>query len=63
MPRVSTKPDDEIPPGAGLECRRCGCKHFRVVYARRTANYGILRLRECRHCGRRISTVEKEKRV
>ena len=43
----------------GLECRACGCKHFRVVYTRPTWGNRILRRRECRHCGRRITTWEK----
>ena len=53
------------PPGhadaeRGIECPLCGCHHFRVVYTRRQAGR-ILRRRECRHCGRRLSTVERPK--
>ncbi len=44
---------------AGLVCQTCGCRHFYVIYTRR--QFGkIFRRRECRHCGRRISTREKE---
>lgn len=56
---------DEIDGGEGadepmgLECRSCGCRHFEVVYTRRAAGR-IIRRRQCRHCGRRISTTERE---
>jgi len=43
----------------GLECRHCGCKHFRVIYTRPTWGGRIMRRRECRHCGKRITTWEK----
>jgi len=43
----------------GLECPRCGCHHFRVLYTRRAWGGRILRRRECRHCGRRVTTYEK----
>ena len=43
----------------GLECRHCGCKHFRVVYTRPTWGGRIMRRRECRHCGKRMTTWEK----
>ena len=43
----------------GLECRRCGCKHFRVLYTRASQGGQIKRRRECRHCGKRITTWEK----
>ena len=43
----------------GLECRYCGCKHFRVIYTRATWGGRIMRRRECRHCGKRVTTWEK----
>ena len=46
---------------AGLTCRGCGCRHFYVIYTRRTAGRKVVRRRECRNCGRRITTVEQEK--
>jgi transcriptional regulator NrdR family protein len=42
----------------GIECPRCGCRHLYVVYTRHR-NKKILRVRECRHCGRRIKTYEQ----
>ena len=43
----------------GIECPKCGCRHFRVLYTRRAWGGRILRRRECRHCGRRLTTYEK----
>ena len=43
----------------GLECPRCGCQHFRVLYTRRAWGGRLLRRRECRYCGRRITTYEQ----
>jgi transcriptional regulator NrdR family protein len=42
----------------GLACPGCGCAHFRVLYTRRSIGGRILRRRECRHCGRRVTTYE-----
>jgi hypothetical protein len=44
--------------GNGLACRKCGCRHFKVVYTR-PAPGAIRRLRECRNCGRRVVTTER----
>ena len=43
----------------GLVCRWCGGKHFRVVYVRPTWGGRIMRRRECRHCGKRMTTWER----
>ena len=45
----------------GLKCRRCGCGHFYVVYTRRAPGGRLMRRRECRNCGRRMTTLEQEK--
>lgn len=45
---------------AGLECPQCGCRHFHVVYTRAFRPGQIIRRRECRHCGRRMTTTEEE---
>jgi len=42
----------------GLECRYCGCKHFRVICARPTWGGRIMPQRECRQCRKRMSTWE-----
>lgn len=46
------------PPQRGLVCQSCGCRHFHVVYTRRGAGGRLIRRRECRHCGKRITTWE-----
>jgi len=43
----------------GLECRACGGKHFRVICTRPAWGGRILRRRECRNCGKRMTTWEK----
>ncbi|MFW6061192.1 MAG: hypothetical protein ACOC93_00130 [Planctomycetota bacterium] len=42
----------------GLKCRNCGCRQLRVVYTRSAWGGRIKRRRECRHCGRRMTTWE-----
>lgn len=41
----------------GLECPRCGCQHFYVVYTRPRKGR-IIRRKECRYCGNRVLTHE-----
>lgn len=43
----------------GIACPRCGCRDLRVIYTRHQRGGRIRRRRECRHCGRRITTDEK----
>ena len=45
--------------GVGLVCPRCNGRDFRVIYTRRQEHDTIVRRRECRHCGRRITTRER----
>jgi transcriptional regulator NrdR family protein len=42
----------------GIACPVCGCRHFRVLYTRRALGGRLLRRRECRHCGQRVTTYE-----
>lgn len=42
----------------GIECRKCGCRDLRVIYTRHRPKR-IVRRRECRHCGKRVTTFEK----
>jgi transcriptional regulator NrdR family protein len=42
----------------GLACRHCGCRDLPVVYTRPKHGGRIMRRRECRHCGRRVTTWE-----
>lgn len=50
-------PPPPAPEPVGIECPRCGCRHFEVL---KTFRYpkGIRRRKECRHCGRRVNTYE-----
>lgn len=43
---------------AGLECPDCGCCDFYLVKIVRGNGY-VRRRRECRHCGRRVTTTER----
>ena len=54
-PTNQSQPDDD----RGLACPECRCRHFFVVYVRRAKHQRVMRRRECRNCGRRITTYEK----
>jgi transcriptional regulator NrdR family protein len=43
----------------GLRCRQCGCRHFHVIYTRAAWGSKLIRRRECRHCGNRVTTCER----
>lgn len=58
MSETVAKPEREPEP-RGILCPRCGCGHFEVVYTRRIPGGAIRRRRECRHCGRRVTTTER----
>ena len=58
MPRITRDNPTRDGEKLGLVCRRCGCQHFRVVYLRRLPSGVLLRRRECRHCGTRMTTRE-----
>lgn len=49
-----TTPD----PPAGIVCPRCGCADLRAYCTRRLRKNRIRRYRTCRHCGKRITTIE-----
>lgn len=46
----------------GICCPGCGCAMMYVVYTRQRANH-VFRLRECRYCGRRVTTRERMQEV
>jgi transcriptional regulator NrdR family protein len=52
------KLSNETTATKGFECPKCGCRHMYVVYTRQRMKK-IFRVRECRHCGRRITTWEQ----
>ncbi|MFL5241262.1 MAG: hypothetical protein ACJ8FY_04080 [Gemmataceae bacterium] len=43
----------------GLICRKCGWHRFRVVYTRPRKGGLVVRRRECRQCGERVTTWER----
>jgi hypothetical protein len=45
-------------PNKGLECSNCGCRHFWTKDKRNEDGY-IRRRRECRNCGKRVTTTER----
>jgi transcriptional regulator NrdR family protein len=57
MPRSTkqrTNPADHV----GLRCRKCAERRFRVIYTRGSRDGKIIRRRECRTCGTRVTTWE-----
>jgi len=44
----------------GLECRKCGCRHFRVINTIPLPGGRIKRRRICRHCGKKTVTYERQ---
>jgi len=53
------QPDNPQPgPAEGLICPQCHCAHLPVVYTRHQGSR-VKRLRECRNCGKRITTYER----
>ena len=42
----------------GIVCPRCGCRHLYVVYTYPIKGGARRRRRQCRNCGRRITTDE-----
>lgn len=47
-------------PELGLACRNCGCRDLRVYYTRPKENGIVLRVRICRNCGLKKTTMERE---
>lgn len=58
MTIVSNK-EEPLDDDRGLRCRHCGCRQFSVVYTRRAWGSKLVRRRECRHCGQRVTTWER----
>lgn len=43
---------------AGIECSRCGCRHFKTTHTEPLRDGRIRRRKSCRHCGRKVVTFE-----
>ncbi len=57
---VAVEPvEPEEKPEPGLACSNCACRDLPVYYTRSRRGF-ILRSRECRNCGKRMTTREKE---
>lgn len=56
---VDARPNEQKADELGIECPECGCRHFSVLRTRPASKNRLMRRRECRHCGRRITTYEK----
>ena len=58
MSEITKRSERQVEP-RGIQCPKCGCGHFEVVYTRRIPGGAIRRRRECRYCGRRVTTTER----
>lgn len=50
--------EKEVEP-RGVRCPDCGCGHLPVLYTRHLEGGRVRRVRQCRHCGRRVLTTER----
>ncbi len=55
-PNQSTPNDDQ----RGLRCRGCGFNKSNVIYTREASRKTLMRRRECRKCGKRVTTFERQ---
>jgi len=53
---MKSKDDNSTP--RGIECPRCGCRHFETTNTEPMRDGRIRRRKRCRHCGHRIVTFE-----
>jgi transcriptional regulator NrdR family protein len=54
---MSIAPQDASDKPKGIECPRCGCRHFDVDKTR-PAVLAVRRKRSCRNCGKVVWTKE-----
>jgi transcriptional regulator NrdR family protein len=53
---MKPSPTPESP--RGIECPKCGCRHFHTTHTEPLRDGRIRRRKLCRHCGRRVVTFE-----
>ncbi|HUU70015.1 MAG TPA: hypothetical protein VM186_10855 [Planctomycetota bacterium] len=53
---VQHTPQEQSP---GVVCRQCGCRHLPVYYTRSRPDGVIMRRRQCRNCGKVMTTYER----
>ena len=64
MMRMTTQrrkwPDDYLPDdrGAGIACRKCGCRHLETRNTIPLGDGSCRRYKVCRHCGTTVRTRE-----
>jgi hypothetical protein len=58
-PRSNAIGRDQTAPVKGIRCLSCNCAHHFVLETRQVAGGRIMRRRQCRHCGRKVTTVER----
>lgn len=56
---MKDQPQKPLDEERGFRCKQCGCRQFRVIYTRAAWGGKLIRRRECRNCGQRITTWEK----
>ena len=59
MASMMDDPSARKPAQRGIECPRCGCRHFYTTHTEPLADGRIRRRKACRHCGRKIVTFEQ----
>ena len=59
MPKAKASEKKDEQPDRGLQCPDCGCGHWFVIKTRQASKKRLKRRRECRYCGRRITTYEQ----
>lgn len=58
-PHATNEPPTEAPADLGLRCPDCNCADLRVAYVQHLPRGTTRRVRHCRHCHRRITTIER----
>lgn len=56
---MNTTPTSKPKTDYGLRCMTCGCRHLPVIYTRSKPGGRIMRRRQCRNCGKRMTTYEE----
>lgn len=51
--------EGKLSENRGIVCSQCGGIELRVIYTRKSWGNRIIRRRECRQCGRRLTTYER----
>ena len=55
---MASHPKSGKPGTRGVECPKCGCRHFFTTHTEPLRDGRIRRRKVCRHCRRKIVTFE-----